>query len=953
MLITELKSDFSVNQNIPLKLVEKERYKAIKLLYKQSYSLTKLQEAGFVTDPFLFESNGESAFTLAIRMKSARAVVHTFYVYLSSSERTSDLSELKKLSYTFDVLQATKNAIMRPGEEEAVSFIEQLMTFNNFQADIAHDFHEISTSPPNADYSPDIIEIRRRQEKLIHVLTTYLNYFSFRTYARIPEIDHLENVIVKNLKEAIDFDKYITYFEILDLKAALLFFDNLFFVKHKLKHSESDLLSYEEIESKYLLFLFTCEVYGFSQLIYPSSGENEMFSRLQPSLIDKSLSYNVLFERRELFYALWHFKERIHQTPVSLRDTNHIFNVLTSVPKIRDVIILRTILRYLNNVFLENSETEKKSSEKVEISLLVTERLLHVLGEALKEGPTESLTLGKSFLVSSFLPEVRKELCAIRDTMVHVTEGTNAKNRLRVERSMEIEGIKNELKDFKLRCEEFLEIVELQMKMDILLRDYKSRGTILNCCLQAAEKDHPLSEHLAEELAREEKINLLGHIQKQLKNQIYTEGKKKPEIIESLMCQLQNHRFFSDRCKTHLEVQIAAVEDCFVLKKKQPQRFEESLSFRICCIEVLLSYCIQTFKADDASCNFNAKLSTILKEMKETVVTHSDQGNPNANTLEESRTKILELFNGIYKKPSLEGDIESRGAEKFSTILKLGRALRKFCPLSESQKEIIIKSVPEEFVKLSEAEQSSVLMPAQLFKQEVSAVSTKLKTELLLPSTYKECNKNILEELCTATKTKDPFRSLKQSLDNDKLIGFGEYKVYCSTFDWSNETEAAELLKRFVNADEFETKIVVLKEQRVVHHNFLNNKVTLLEKLLINCDPIISELWFQGEDPEKKKHAQFLIVQTFLRDKRFQAALEMLLLDIMCVQKNAADAEDECIKASGLFSGINLRNVLAHQNPLIEEIGNMLDPDDLATIIVRKCLKIVETKKLVVHEIKI
>ncbi|CAL1279913.1 unnamed protein product [Larinioides sclopetarius] len=93
-------------------------------------------------------------------------------------------------------------------------------------------------------------------------------------------------------------------------------------------------------------------------------------------------------------------------------------------------------------------------------------------------------------------------------------------------------------------------------------------------------------------------------------------------------------------------------------------------------------------------------------------------------------------------------------------------------------------------------------------------------------------------------------------------------------------------------------------------------------------------------------HAKEKIVQLYLKDSAFQASVETLLFHCMTISRNKT-LERIWRKTQYLFSGINLRNVLAHAHPLLESLGELLNPSDLPSELVEKMLQLISDENVI------
>ncbi|CAL1286845.1 unnamed protein product [Larinioides sclopetarius] len=127
----------------------------------------------------------------------------------------------------------------------------------------------------------------------------------------------------------------------------------------------------------------------------------------------------------------------------------------------------------------------------------------------------------------------------------------------------------------------------------------------------------------------------------------------------------------------------------------------------------------------------------------------------------------------------------------------------------------------------------------------------------------------------------------------------------------------------------------------------LLNRVDYLYDISINERSDVRFLWERAKSSKAKQHLVDKIVQRYFREPPFQLAIEMLLFDCVEIVKNKEDFNRFWLKHSYLFNGIDLRNVLDFADPLVESIGNVLDPKDLPSELVKKMLHLFEDRECI------
>lgn len=120
-------------------------------------------------------------------------------------------------------------------------------------------------------------------------------------------------------------------------------------------------------------------------------------------------------------------------------------------------------------------------------------------------------------------------------------------------------------------------------------------------------------------------------------------------------------------------------------------------------------------------------------------------------------------------------------------------------------------------------------------------------------------------------------------------------------------------------------KMTKNKKGNVEHRSILKNRVAKLRNVL-----------GYPNAPSLSQHRR-----RYMRDPKFRSELEMLLTDICnifveCKKRNLMN------KSSKLLAGVDLRNVLEHGNPMLEVIGDVLDPLDFSTELLTKARRVAQ-----------
>ncbi|GIY24996.1 hypothetical protein CDAR_453281 [Caerostris darwini] len=119
-------------------------------------------------------------------------------------------------------------------------------------------------------------------------------------------------------------------------------------------------------------------------------------------------------------------------------------------------------------------------------------------------------------------------------------------------------------------------------------------------------------------------------------------------------------------------------------------------------------------------------------------------------------------------------------------------------------------------------------------------------------------------------------------------------------------------------------------------------QIERLKEILVDENRDIKYLFSSNCNEGEKKHAIFLMCESYKKNHGFRFSAEMLLFDCLNIFEKRKDLDDLKEKLSGLFSGINLRNVLSHGDVLLENMGLYLDKDDLPSNLIEKMLQLID-----------
>ncbi|GFY46368.1 uncharacterized protein TNIN_67071 [Trichonephila inaurata madagascariensis] len=213
------------------------------------------------------------------------------------------------------------------------------------------------------------------------------------------------------------------------------------------------------------------------------------------------------------------------------------------------------------------------------------------------------------------------------------------------------------------------------------------------------------------------------------------------------------------------------------------------------------------------------------------------------------------------------------------------------------------------------------MLSQDLNSEQSNEVHTECKNDQL------ESHKKIVK---TVKEASTPLNTLHLIFEK-KYVSESKQKLLFQVIEFSDKTKM-KLLALIENSKKPENDNIA---------NLLN-RIGKLKKLSFDERDDIADLWERAKSHKTKKYLVYKIVQRYFRESTFQVSLEMLWFDCVTILEEVDDFKDFCLKTSYLFNGIDVRNVLAHGDPLLESIGGILDPRDFPSELVNKMLQLFE-----------
>ncbi|GBM20862.1 hypothetical protein AVEN_224109-1 [Araneus ventricosus] len=441
-----------VSNNFIISLLKNDFVQIIPFIYKSPYVLSKLADAGFETDPRTKDSTGKSAFFHALKTEESQLVSLLYdhaanaCLQTDASVRSPDPVIVENLLCLKDYLKLLeKDLESEEISEKSRCLFRDLCRFNEFQIEICKNINNIRLRINYYDQTEKEYEASQRKETILIILKIYETYFDYT--GREAEQSVGADYNISRFKE---FYKHRDYFDKLDFCSAVMFFDNLFLLKERVKVPNN---AYLDIESKFFLFIF-CRKY---------------LERYEKEKYFYFVSRWITFQERwSLQGQLCSFKKILENTELSKDNIvgklpEAVVRTLTNLPQIYGQFLIFRLQRYLNAATGLVVKDLK--------SILVIERCLQVMGECCKESYFNSVQR----IVSLALPkDFIKYLKQIRNHLTHI-KPYELLYRNNLEQDVELfKGIQNELAKLKRLLVPIYSAHKYELDQFLLLHSVKS-----------------------------------------------------------------------------------------------------------------------------------------------------------------------------------------------------------------------------------------------------------------------------------------------------------------------------------------------------------------------------------------------------------------------------------------------------------------------------------------------
>ncbi|GBM13538.1 hypothetical protein AVEN_82806-1 [Araneus ventricosus] len=455
--------------NILIALLKKNLTREISELYDSPYTMRKLADAGFETDPRVVDVDGFSAFYYAAQ-SCDKNLVYILYRYAANSCNESDntyrdpdpgiISNFSTLEEILNEDCARSENFKNLGDraEQALLTYQHLQRFNDFLTQVSHGINEIR-GRPEGQLNDDLRKMdraKKQKEIILLILDKYGAFFA------VGQEEF-------NISE---YTKHKTYYDNLDLTVALLFFDNMFLLKSRLKSPREGL--YSELESSFLLSAVTkvkIQDLGFES----DSGDLTII----PLLERRNLRENI-----KEFCSILREKEMVKEDIVDCIPKPEITGMLSNFLQLKDEILISRLDHYLR--------TALKTVEGGMKQKFVIERALQVIGESINIENVAPDSI--RHLLRKCLPEdTLTVLKRTRNTLSHLESFQFPLKFNTEEDDTLFRSIQSEIRDIKEAFKEAFDIQRVRLKEFIIDSGLKSIQNIPQSAgVEVFNEDHQL-----------------------------------------------------------------------------------------------------------------------------------------------------------------------------------------------------------------------------------------------------------------------------------------------------------------------------------------------------------------------------------------------------------------------------------------------------------------------------
>ncbi|KFM63537.1 hypothetical protein X975_19519, partial [Stegodyphus mimosarum] len=876
-------------------LKSKFRY-VISSVYRSPYIAWKFAEAGFETDPRIADSEGFSSFYYAV-LSDDVDLLHVLYDYAANgcwgeencSYRDLDndvVSNLEKLEFVMktDQTRSKDFKAMKENRRRFSFILQEMLLFNDFLKAVTKNMRNIRSRINGGTL---VAQATKKQETVLSILENYDNFFVVEedtSIGKIKIVDETERTDeTKDINPLDNYKKFKHFYDNLDFTSALLFFDNIFFLKSRL--SLEKISQYSDIESAFFLSVlsnkyFTTNVKNRTSLRGRQDSLRRKVNKDKLWLEGNSSNIYVVpwLERFQLREVIKRFIDVLRRNEVGLWNVRdhlphcEVTEILVSFPEIKDELLIARLKHYVKTALCIKMDNVQ--------SVFVIERALQVIGESIKT--EDKIARSYCHLLSASLPSTTANtIRQLRNILSNLDEQESV-TKFNTEKNFDLfSNIQTEIQKINYFFQPVYELQEIRIKDFIFKR---SKMLVKDARDKSQNQLHisPLYEY--------ELFESYLKLETELNDQKVKYSVSFQEFIGKYEMVLKNlvHR---------LESNI-----------HHPEEVKNKISWPL---EHLLNFIVEHFQFPDSE-----KLQEIMKSKNEI-------SNDVHETYDHFVKNVKKFIDDLYPRGNeMETDVVN--IHRFKQIIK-----GVIYDYSKEDRDRIMADIPECVKSFKHKLHDSLEKGILLSKKERDAAIENLmlskKKRHKLKKIYETDTKGALDILRSAV---EPMRYIEQIFRGES-IGGKDFQSLCNIIPFSSENKS-------------KLSVAVSGKGKVTYGDAssnLLNRIHHLKTLVIETNSDVRNLWDNAKNWKTKQYTTYKVVQLYMRDPQFQASIETLLFDCMNITRHKRLGL-LWKKASNLFNGINLRNVLGHGSPILENLGELLDPEDLPSALVNEILQL-------------
>ncbi|CAG4938570.1 unnamed protein product [Colias eurytheme] len=871
----------------------------------------------------------ENTFFICMRTRN-EVLLEKFYDYWAGDlhwvyNKDSSMNDNENLSNLCILLSSAEEKFKRSNaikccNPPTLAHIKSIVIYNEFQIDLYEKLGEIKKKIKEwkdiSDYNESICREIYLIKEIIDIILKQLEIYTKKVLAIVLDDKKKEEDGISLYWKAQAFYMFKTFFWKMDYNICLLILDNIHLLKKRLIMENN---MYQKLESKLYHFIYHFRTKWSFYLSKTSTLEGDVISTIENDEVHiyqtlssvnmgELIRFLVMYLERDHFVKmLQHFKEELSKPileknvrPKDSKFTDEEIQSLTPCPEMRDDYSLKKMFRYLQE--LPSLSDIKKKKERAQLLL---ERILQVVGEYLKS-TKESMNLDpttRALILAEVPIDVVDSLNDIRD---YLSKAKKCKILWRMEIAKHGEHI------FEKVLQDLLHLRDAIRKVISINRYFVNRSLIkfgfkiLSARQEEIEGKIDLPNYLYSCYSQ-----FLGGCMYHLMERIfldkfYTETWSKHGLSRSLMIEVGhiNHDFN-------------------MLSKKDGQEMRR--------IRMFLSKKISHYEK-------------VINDLLQKVIYQSDQWTNLKNSL---------ALDTLSDYPNSKDVIDLKHLLKSADNADTQDTLSNFLD-NYTDVEVLWDTIERLFefliIKTKNFDDTNAELKFSMFSYYYKQLclngykhkDMKDNVERLLKLIEQHCSPKTQSPNINAVHTFDGIKEFNAILNMKQFITQEEIKYISNNIPECHKSQRpmfCKIGKNFCADMEKNIKAALAIEPfdelsaKIIRSLHVADREPELLKCYLERITLLSNII-------NKQHRDLLVVQ-YKYNAQFRICLEMILIDLLNISAKCKRIET-IQKQNKLLTEINMRNVLAHGNALLEVIGEVLDTNDLPGEIINKSLEFVE-----------